>query len=416
MSMVKFIDITRTNFDNLSTKSDKALFFVKENNNTYSLYKGNTLVSNNIEVPIHSHTWSEITGKPTTFTPSSHSHTWSSITGKPTTFTPSSHTHSVATTSSAGFLSSADKTKLNSIATGAQVNRPIATTAQAQAGTDNTTVMTPLRVKEAIASNPSGYELTKLMIDTALTGSGSDSTQLGKGTSSSGVRSTALASGAYSTGDYSLALGYVAYASGTSSLALGRSASAGGTSSTAIGHGAQTGTSSNRLQLGSSYTLSELRSRVQLTITSDIRDKTDIEEIPKALDFIKDLTPITYVSNERENYISEEQKETDTYKDYLMVEDYDRVSHSQGTKKGSRRRVGLSAQEVRGKLIEHYGSDNYANVVNDNFVEFEERKLDIPQGLENKLTMSYETLVPFLIKAIQEQQELIEELKKKIEL
>ena len=116
----------------------------------------------------------------------------------------------------------------------------------------------------------------------------------------------------------------------------------------------------------------------------------------------------------RYNYISEEQKKTDTYKDYLMVEDYDKTSHSQGTKKGSRRRVGLSAQEVRDKLIEHYGSDNYANVVNDNFVEFEERDLDIPEGLENKLTMSYETIVPFLIKAIQEQQEQIEELKKKI--
>lgn len=35
--------------------------------------------------------------------------------------------------------------------------------------------------------------------------------------------------------------------------------------------------------------------------------------------------------------------------------------------------------------------------------------LNIPEGLENKLTMSYETMAPFLIKAIQEQ---IEELKK----
>ena len=45
-------------------------------------------------LPSHSHAWSTITGKPTTFAPSSHSHAWSTITGKPTTFAPSSHSHS----------------------------------------------------------------------------------------------------------------------------------------------------------------------------------------------------------------------------------------------------------------------------------------------------------------------------------
>ena len=208
-------------------------------------------------------------------------------------------------------------------------------------------------------------------------------------------------------------MGYDATASGAGSTALGRRASTSGNYSTALGYNAPAGASSRLIRLGATD-LSTLQSNVQLTVTSDIRDKADIEEVPKALDFIKDLKPITYVGNDRDYYISEEQKETDTYKDYLMVEDYDRESHSQGTKKGERRRIGLSAQEVRDKLIEHYGSDNYANVVNDNFVEFEERELDVPEGLENKLTMSYETMVPFLIKAIQEQQEQIEELKQKI--
>ena len=40
--------------------------------------------------------WSGVTGKPSTFAPSSHSHDWGSITGKPSTFTPSSHTHTIA--------------------------------------------------------------------------------------------------------------------------------------------------------------------------------------------------------------------------------------------------------------------------------------------------------------------------------
>ncbi|AWY05705.1 minor tail protein [Microbacterium phage Percival] len=37
--------------------------------------------------------WADITGKPSTFPPSSHSHTWASITSKPSTFAPSAHTH-----------------------------------------------------------------------------------------------------------------------------------------------------------------------------------------------------------------------------------------------------------------------------------------------------------------------------------
>lgn len=46
----------------------------------------------------------------------------------------------------------AEKTKLTGIAAGAQVNRTIATQVQAEAGTDNTTDMTPLRVAQAISA------------------------------------------------------------------------------------------------------------------------------------------------------------------------------------------------------------------------------------------------------------------------
>lgn len=42
----------------------------------------------------HTHSWAQITGKPTTFAPSSHTHAWGEVTGKPSTFTPSEHTHS----------------------------------------------------------------------------------------------------------------------------------------------------------------------------------------------------------------------------------------------------------------------------------------------------------------------------------
>lgn len=44
----------------------------------------------------HSHAWGEITGKPTTFAPASHSHSWSQTTGKPSTFAPSAHSHAIS--------------------------------------------------------------------------------------------------------------------------------------------------------------------------------------------------------------------------------------------------------------------------------------------------------------------------------
>lgn len=41
----------------------------------------------------HTHAYSDLTGIPSTFTPSTHTHAYSSLTGIPSTFTPSSHTH-----------------------------------------------------------------------------------------------------------------------------------------------------------------------------------------------------------------------------------------------------------------------------------------------------------------------------------
>jgi len=40
--------------------------------------------------------WSEIAGKPSTFTPSAHSHAWSEISDKPSVFAPAAHTHAIA--------------------------------------------------------------------------------------------------------------------------------------------------------------------------------------------------------------------------------------------------------------------------------------------------------------------------------
>lgn len=107
-------------------------------------------------------TWANISGKPSTFPPSTHSHTKADVGLGSVPNVDTSNASNIssgtlpaarlpaATTSAQGAMSAADKVKLNGIATGAQVNPTIATQAQAEAGTDNIAMMTALRVKQAI--------------------------------------------------------------------------------------------------------------------------------------------------------------------------------------------------------------------------------------------------------------------------
>ena len=241
----------------------------------------------------------------------------------------------------------------------------------------------------------------------------------GRGSGTVGARSIALGTNATASKDSSTALGYDASAGEPASTALGNGASAVGNSSTALGNGASAGaygstalgyaasvdiSSANTIQLGSSE-LSALRCQVNLTVTSDERDKTDIDNITNALPFIDKLNPVTFVSNDRVNYIAEADKKSETFRKYGMC-DYDRVAHAAGTKKGERRRCGLLAQEVIAAMQEVYGTDNYANIVNDNFHDL----ADKPSDVENKYTLAYANLVPFLIGAIKELNAKIEKL------
>lgn len=60
------------------------------------------------------------------------------------------HGHDLATANASGFMGASDKSKLNGIAAGAQVNRSYASEAQARAGTAQNVDMNPLRVGQAI--------------------------------------------------------------------------------------------------------------------------------------------------------------------------------------------------------------------------------------------------------------------------
>ena len=239
--------------------------------------------------------------------------------------------------------------------------------------------------------------------------SAEDGIALGTYSSVSGSGELALGSRASSTGTNSVSLGSGALSTGLQSLALGTSATAEGTLCTALGSAAVTSeTDSYVIQLGISN-LSALRCKVNLTVTSDERDKTDISDITNALAFLEKLNPVTFVSNDRTNYISEADKKSEKFRKYGMC-DYDRISHALGTKKGERRRCGLLAQEVVAAMQSVYGTDNYANIVNDNFHDLQEK----PSDVENKYTLAYANLVPFLIGAIKELNAKIKSLEDKL--
>lgn len=144
------------------------------------------------------------------------------------------------------------------------------------------------------------------------------------------------------------------------------------------------------------------------TSASDIRDKTDIEEIDHALDFIKKLKPITYVMNEREKYLVRDENGNPIL-DENGKQQYDVEAHKRGAKKKHRRFAGLSAQDTYQAMLDCYdNNDNYAQIVDNN-------KFDHPDDeYIEQYCMSYERLVPFLIKAMQEQQAQIEKLKSKL--
>ena len=170
-----------------------------------------------------------------------------------------------------------------------------------------------------------------------------------------------------------------------------------------------------------------------MTVTSDERDKTDIVQISKGLDFINALEPIQYVSNLRSHYIEKEKQmievvdeETGEIVDTKEIEvlseinqenldkyglcEYNRAAHAAGLLKGERKRVGLKAQNIQKALENVYGTADYANIVNDNFHDLTEPP---PEGVESQLSVAYDIIIPFLIDAVQSLSKDIEELKQR---
>lgn len=256
-----------------------------------------------------------------------------------------------------------------------------------------------------------GY--TSVAVGTYSNASGDESVAIGFDARSAGCNSVAIGTYSNATGFASVALGFYSNASGHNSVAIGYGAKPSGTNTTALGHysavsgnnstalGIQAVTSNDEsIQLGNASSLSSITAKVDITVTSDERDKTDIEPIADgATEFLRKVRAVTFVYNQRELYRPQELTEEDreNISKYGFCR-YDTEAHAAGEKKGTRRRAGVIAQETQKAMQEVYGDSSYANLVNDNLYDFE----NVPDDIESTLAMNYSGFVPFLIKAVQE--------------
>jgi len=268
----------------------------------------------------------------------------------------------------------------------------------------------------ALGDGASASNLYDTSIGTNARSNGHLATAQGYGSNANGISSTALGCSTKAIGTSAAALGAYASANGAGALAVGSSASVTSDHSTALGEHAAT-SNANSIQLGDAANLSNITAKVSITVTSDERDKTDIEEIGDgATEFLKKVKAVTFVYNQRELYRPKEPELDENGEpiledgvDYLTEEDhenlrkygycrYDVEAHKAGGLKGARRRVGLLAQATQKALAEVYGTSDYANIVNDNLHDFK----NVPEGIQSTLAMNYEALIPFIIKAFQE--------------
>ena len=151
--------------------------------------------------------------------------------------------------------------------------------------------------------------------------------------------------------------------------------------------GGNTVTASNKLGLGDEN-ISAAHIQVDWTVASDARDKTDFTALDLGLDFVKALAPVTYKWDKRAKY-------GDKYAD-----DYDLNAQTpDGTHKEDWLDIGFKAQEVQA-LEEAAG-----------YTAAAKKNLTVSTSEDNKqMGLQYSKFIPILVKAIQEQNALIEAL------
>jgi trimeric autotransporter adhesin len=176
---------------------------------------------------------------------------------------------------------------------------------------------------------------------------------------------------------------------GTDNTIVGANADAdraGLINATAIGAGAIVN-ASNKVRIGNS-SVTVIEGQVPFTTPSDGRFKFNVKEDVKGLDFIMQLRPVTYQFDVRRFDDQWNNKSTVSVNNIMMA------SYNEAT---SIRRTGFIAQEV----------ESAANATGYDF-----SGIIKPKTTKDHYSLSYESFVVPLVKAVQEQQQMIDELKK----
>jgi hypothetical protein len=201
---------------------------------------------------------------------------------------------------------------------------------------------------------------------------------------------------ACTTGSHNVAMGLNslgALTTANENTAIGHSSGASvttGSNNVLLGHDAgvdalgQIVAANNYIMIGNNST-TNFETKVALTVGSDERDKTDIENLPDnaGLNFVNQMRPVTYVWDNRTNYYPH------------THEKYGERDHS---KKSSDKQLGFLAQEI--KAIENsigWTDDHVVNTSN-----------------ANSLKLMETQLIPILVKALQEADAKIEALTTRI--
>jgi len=235
-----------------------------------------------------------------------------------------------------------------------------------------------------------------------------DSTLTAVTTGSSNVAICSYALYRAKTANFNIAIGQLALTQnqdGSGNVAIGQQALntlKTGINNTAIGSGALSGsvdrnnatgigantdvTGDSQVQIGSNgvtvYTHTAIQTR------SDSRDKIDIQHTLLGLEFIKKLIPRQFRMNSREAYF-----EIGQQRDFSATND--------GSKAGKRFHQGFIAQEVK-EVIDELGVD---------FAGYQDHRIN---GGEDVLSLGYTEFIAPIVKAIQEQQQMIELQQQKI--
>ena len=160
---------------------------------------------------------------------------------------------------------------------------------------------------------------------------------------------------------------------------------------TAIGNGA-TVTASNKVRIGNSA-VTVIEGQVPFTTPSDGRYKFNVQEDVKGLDFILQLRPVTYQFDVQrfDRQLNHQAAQEGQPANYAMQASYDEAARI--------RRSGFIAQEVE-KAANATGYD-FSGIIK-------------PQTDQDHYSLSYDAFVVPLVKAVQEQQQIIDNQNKKL--